>query len=129
MHKGSSNYQQQANRVARLHLHTARQRKEFHYQAAHWLCATYDLIAFGNLNIKGLARTQLAKSILDAAWGTFLNILQAVAVRRGKWAQEGNARGTSIECSGCSGCNERVEKTLKDRVHDCPHCGLVIDRD
>lgn len=124
--KGSNNYRKQANKVARLHLHTARQRKEFHYQVAHWLCGAYDLIAFENLNIKGLARTRLAKSILDAAWGAFLNILQAVAVKRGKWAVEGDARGTSIECSSCG---ERVEKTLKDRVHDCPSCGLVIDRD
>jgi putative transposase len=124
--KGSKNHQRQTNKVARLHLHVARQRKEFHYQVAHWLCSQYDLIAFENLNIKGLARTRLAKSILDAAWGSFLNILITVAVKRGKWAIGDDPRGTSIECSGCSG---RVEKTLIDRVHDCPHCGLVIDRD
>lgn len=126
MEKGSKNYQRQASKVACLHLHIARERKEFHYQVAHWLCDQYDLIAFENLNIKGLARTRLAKSILDAAWGSFLSILQAVAVKRGKWAIRDDPRGTSIECSGCG---ERVEKTLKDRVHDCPHCGLVIDRD
>jgi putative transposase len=124
--KGSKNYQKQANRVARLHLHVARQRKEFHYQVAHWLCSLYDLIAFENLNIKGLARTRLAKSILDAAWGAFLSILQAVAVKRGKRAVGDDPKGTTIDCSGCS---ERVEKTLSVRVHDCPHCGLVIDRD
>lgn len=124
--KGSNHYQKQANKVARLHLHVARQRKEFHYQVAHWLCATYDLIAFENLNIKGLARTRLAKSILDASWGSFLNILTTVVVKRSKWATECNAKGTSIQCSRCG---ERVEKTLKDRVHHCPHCRLVIDRD
>ena len=126
MEKGSNNYQRQTNKVACLHLHVARERKEFHYQVAHWLCDQYDLVAFENLNIKGLARTRLAKSILDAAWGSFLNILQAVAVKRGKWALGDDPRGTSIECSSCG---ERVEKTLIDRVHDCPHCGLVIDRD
>ena len=126
MDKGSNNHQKQSNKVARLHLHVARQRKEFHYQVAHWLCDQYDLIAFENLNIIGLARTRLAKSILDAAWGSFLNILTTVAVKRGKWAIGDDPRGTSIECSGCNG---RVEKTLKDRFHDCPHCGLVIDRD
>lgn len=126
MQKGSSNYRKQSGKVARLHLHIARQRKEFHYQVAHWLCDLYDLIAFENLNIKGLARTRLAKSILDAAWGAFLNILQAVAVKRGKWAVGDDPKGTSIECSSCG---KRVEKTLKDRVHSCPHCGLVIDRD
>jgi len=126
MEKGSKNYQRQANKVACLHLHVARERKEFHYQVAHWLCDQYDLIAFENLNIKGLAKTRLAKSILDAAWGSFLNLLTTVAVKRGKWAIGDDPRGTSIECSGCGG---GLLKTLKDRVHDCPHCGLVIDRD
>jgi len=79
-----------------------------------------------SFTIKGLAKTRLAKSILDAAWGGFLNILTAVAVKRGKWAVGVDPRGTSIECSGCC---ERVEKTLSDRVHNCPSCGLTIDRD
>jgi putative transposase len=126
MQKGSSNYQKQANKIACLHLHVARQRKEFHYQVAHWLCQSYDAIGFENLNIKGLARTRLAKSILDAAWGAFLDILAAVAVKRGKWAVGVDPRRTSINCSGCG---ERVEKSLSNRIHDCPSCGLTIDRD
>jgi putative transposase len=124
--KGSNNYQKQANKVARLHLRIARQRKDFHYSVAHYLCANYDLIGFEKLKIKGLARTRLAKSILDVSWRTFLNILQAVAVRRGKHTQEVDARGTSIECSNCG---ERVVKDLSFRVHDCPNCGISIDRD
>jgi putative transposase len=124
--KGSNNYQKQANKVARLHLHIARQRKDFHYSVAHYLCTTYDLIGFEKLNIKGLARTRLAKSILDVAWRTFLNILQAVAVRRGKHTQEVDARGTSIECFNCE---ERVVKDLSVRVHDCPNCKVSLDRD
>ncbi|MGL5875824.1 MAG: RNA-guided endonuclease InsQ/TnpB family protein [Xenococcaceae cyanobacterium] len=123
--KGSKNYQKQSNKVSRLHLHVARQRKEFHYQVAHWLVNSYDLIVFENLNIKGLARTRLAKSILDVAWGAFLQIMQAVAVRRGKHTRGVDPRGTSINCSRCG---ERVEKTLAVRVHSCS-CGLVIDRD
>ncbi|BAY72861.1 RNA-guided endonuclease InsQ/TnpB family protein (plasmid) [Anabaena sp. FACHB-709] len=122
---GSKNYQKQASRVARIHLHVARQRKEFHYQVAHWLVKSYDLIVFENLNIRGLARTRLAKSILDVAWGAFLQIMQAVAVRRGKHTRGVDPRGTSINCSGCG---QRVEKTLAVRVHNCS-CGLVIDRD
>jgi putative transposase len=124
--KGSNNYQKQANKVARLHLHIARQRKDFHYLVAHYLCTTYDLIGFEKLNIKGLARTRLAKSILDVAWRSFLNILQAVAVRRGKHTQEVDARGTSIECFNCE---ERVVKDLSVRVHDCPNCKVSLDRD
>ncbi|MBE9213058.1 transposase [Plectonema cf. radiosum LEGE 06105] len=123
--KGSNNYKKQANIVARHHLHVARQRKEFHYALSHWLTKTYDLIGFENLTIIGLARTRLAKSILDAGWRSFLTILQAVAVKRGKHTVGIDPRGTSIECSSCG---ERVEKQLSDRVHNCS-CGLVIDRD
>lgn len=124
--KGSKNYQKQTNKVALLHLHIARARKDFHYLVAHWLCVNYDLIGFEKLNIKGLTRTRLAKSILDVAWGAFLNILQAVAVRRGKHTQEVDARGTSIECFNCG---ERVVKDLSVRVHNCPNCKVSLDRD
>jgi putative transposase len=55
-----------------------------------------------------------------------LNILQAVAVRRGKHTQEVDARGTSIECFNCE---ERVVKDLSVRIHDCPNCGVSLDRD
>ena len=37
-----------------------------------------------------------------------------------------DARGTSQECSGCG---EVVRKGLRVRVHRCPDCGLVLDRD
>lgn len=104
----------------------ARCRKEFHYHVAHWLTQNYDFISFEDLNIKGLARTRLAKSILDCAWGAFLQILQAVAVKRGKQTQEVSARGSSLECSTCG---TRVEKTLSDRIHNCSSCSLSIDRD
>ncbi|MEH1978100.1 MAG: transposase [Nostoc sp.] len=123
--KGSKNHSKQSNKVAKIHLHVARQRKEFHYHVSHWFVNSYDLIVFENLNIKGLARTRLAKSILDVAWGAFLQIMQAVAVKRGKLTLGIDARNTSINCSSCG---ERVEKTLADRVHSCS-CGLVIDRD
>ena len=29
----------------------------------------------------------------------------------------------------CSGCGERVLKDLSVRVHVCPYCGLILDRD
>ncbi len=51
---------------------------------AHKLARKYDLIAVEDLNIKGLARnTKLSKSIYDAAWGAFIERLNAVAVKRG----------------------------------------------
>lgn len=37
-----------------------------------------------------------------------------------------NPNGTT---QNCSGCGYKVPKTLKDRWHSCPHCGLELDRD
>jgi putative transposase len=68
----------------------------------------------------------MAKSILDAAWGTFLNILQAVVVKYGKHFVEVSARKSSIECSNCG---TEVPKDLSIRVHNCPNCNLSMDRD
>jgi putative transposase len=92
--KGSGNYQKLANHIACLHQHVKRVRKDFHYQIAHKLCKTYDLIGLEDLNIKGLAKTRLAKSILDAAWGSFAQILEAVAVKCGNWIVKVNPYGS-----------------------------------
>jgi putative transposase len=37
-----------------------------------------------------------------------------------------NPRGTTQLCSGCG---EMVPKDLSVRLHDCPHCGLKLNRD
>lgn len=93
--KGSANYQKLANCVARVHQRVRRQRQDFHYKTAHKLVKKYDLVAVEDLNIKGLARTNLAKSILDVAWGKFITILEAVAVKCGVWVVKVNPYGTS----------------------------------
>ena len=123
--KGSLNWQRQAVKVGCLQLHVARQRQAFHYLVAHLLVEQYDLLVVEDLNIRGLARTPLGKAILDAGWGQFLDILKAVAVKRGKQVLKVDPRGTSQTCCVCE---ERVQKTLSERVHNCPRCGSW-DRD
>lgn len=124
--KGSNRRKKAVNRVAKLHLKIARQRKDFHFKVWSWLLEKYDVIIHEKLNIKGLAKTRLAKSVLDAGWGQFLDIGANKAERAGKLTVAENPNGTSIDCSGCG---ERVPKTLADRVHDCPSCGLFLCRD
>ena len=58
----------------------ARQRKDFHYKTAGWLLAKYDVIAHEDLNIKGLAKTRLSKSILDAGWGEFIGAIRLAEI-------------------------------------------------
>jgi len=86
----------------------------------------YDVIGFEDLNVKGLARTRMAKSILDAGWSEFLDILICKAANAGKLAMAVNPNGTT---QNCSNCGTRVPKQIQDRWHSCPVCGLELDRD
>ncbi len=124
--KFSNRWKKQANRIAKLHLKIARQRRDFFSKVWDWLFSKYDVVVHEQLNIKGLARTRLAKSIADAAWGTFLSMGSFKASKAGKMTIASDPRSTSIDCSGCG---VRVPKTLSNRLHECPDCGLTICRD
>ncbi|KPQ40780.1 MAG: transposase [Phormidium sp. OSCR] len=124
--KGSKNAEKQKNRIARVHQRVGRIRQDFHDNTAHQLVKNHDFIAVEDLNIKGLARTRLSKSVLDAAWGQFITLLEAVAVKRGIRVVKVTPYGTSVDCSSCGA---KVPKTLSIRLHQCHQCGLEMDRD
>jgi putative transposase len=123
---GSINAQVQKEKISRIHQRIGRKREIFHYSVAHQLVKKYDLIAVEDLNIKGLAKTRLAKSIYDVAWGKFLTILEAVALRSGVHFVKVKPHGTTIDCSACG---TKVPKNLSVRLHECFKCGLELDRD
>jgi putative transposase len=72
------------------------------------------------------AKSGLNKSINDAAWGTFLFILEYKATAAGVTFVKVDPRGTSQICSRC---RKEVPKTLAERWHICPQCGLIMPRD
>ncbi|MEI1373258.1 transposase [Nostoc sp. UHCC 0926] len=123
--KGSNRRKKAIKRVAKSHLKVANQRKDFHYKTALWLLNQSQVIAYENLNIKGLAKSMLAKSVNDAGWGQFLQILNTKAASAGCLVVAVNPRGTSQECSDCGAT---VPKTLADRWHNC-QCGASYCRD
>ena len=80
-----------------------------------------------DLRVKNMVKNhRLAKAISDASWSKFLGFCEYKAEKAGVHFMRVNPRNTSIECSGCG---EKVPKTLAVRTHSCPHCGLVLDRD
>jgi putative transposase len=123
---GSVNALKQKEKISRIHQRIGRNREIFHYNIAHQLVNKYDLIAVEDLNIKGLAKTNLAKSIYDVAWGKFLTIMEAVALRSGVHVVKVSPHNTTVNCSGCG---TKVPKTLSVRLHECPKCRLEMDRD
>ncbi|MDJ0515252.1 MAG: transposase [Trichodesmium sp. MO_231.B1] len=124
--KGSKRWLKALLAVAKQHKKVADKRKDFHFKTANELLSKADIIAYENLNIKGLAKTRLSKSINDAAWGQFLTILTVKAENAGQKTIAVNPKNTSQDCSNCG---EKVLKELSQRTHSCPHCGIVIDRD
>jgi putative transposase len=146
--KGSKRRRKAVRVLAKRHQLVRRQRCDFHHKTALDLVRQYDTIYVeairpANLNRRpapkpdengnggyehnGASRKAgLNKSIQDAGWCSFLSILAFKAACAGKRVEAVNPAYTSQECSGCG---ERVSKSLSVRTHVCTNCGLILDRD
>ena len=123
----SKNYHKARKRYALKHLRVSRQRTEWLKNQALRLCQSNDLIAYEDLNVRGMVKNRnLAKSISDAGWSTFRRWLEYFAGKYGKVAVAVSPHYTS---QNCSNCGETVKKALSVRTHKCPHCGYEADRD
>jgi putative transposase len=124
--RGSNSRRNARVRVARCHAATSRARLNHLHQSSARLLRDYDAIAVEALNIRGLAASALARDVHDASWAKFISILRYKAAKAGACFIEVDPRNSSQDCSDCGA---RVHKGLDERQHDCPHCGLSIDRD
>lgn len=126
--RGGNRRRKMVRTLARQHRRVRSCRQDFHFKAALDLVRRYDHIAVEDLNVRGLSRSRLAKSVRDAGWAQFLGILAFKAEEAGRRITVVDCRGTSQVCSGC-GCEPAERKSLGVRVHHCSDCGLTIHRD
>ncbi len=131
--KGSSNRRKARAKVVRLHEKIAAKRQDYLHKSALSLVRSHSFIAVEKLSLQGMTRKGkgrrkrgLNRSMMEASIGQFYTILKSKAEEAGTIFVRVAPRGTS---QNCSRCGNKVEKTLADRVHDCPFCGLVLDRD
>jgi len=144
--KGSHGRRKAVTRRAKAYQHVKRQRADFHHKVALQLIQENDVIYLEDLQVANMVRRPapkpdgqggylpngakrkagLNKSISDAGWGQFRSILEAKAAWAGRQVRAIPPAYTSQDCSGCG---ERVPKSLSVRTHVCPSCGLVLDRD
>ncbi len=125
--KGSKNRAKARGKLARKHLKVSRQRKDVAVKTARALIMSHDVIAYEDLTVATMVKNHhLAKSISDAGWRAFITWLEYLGRVYGKIVVAVPPRYTSQECSGCG---ERVKKTLSQRTHICPRCKTVLDRD
>ncbi|HBL24339.1 MAG TPA: hypothetical protein DDZ40_09510 [Deltaproteobacteria bacterium] len=87
----------------------------------------YDTILVEDLTIRNMVKNRhLARSISDASRGMFFNLPAYKAEEAGRVLVKMQFNGTSQICSGCG---DKVPKSLLVRTHRYPSCGLILDRD
>ena len=124
--RGSRRYRELSRQIRRLHEQVANKRRDFQHRLSARLVAEHALIAVEDLNVKGLCRSHVSKSIGDAAWAQFLSMMEYKAAKAGTLFVRINPNGTT---QNCSVCGRHVPKTLSERQHTCPHCGFTAPRD
>jgi len=126
--KDGTNFSQDAS----IHARIANAKRDFHHKRSTRIVREFDYIAVGNVNAAGLAKTSMAKSVLDAGWSSFRNMLRYKAIGRGAWHEEVNEAFTTQVCSGCGTLPDSRPKGIADlgiRNWTCLDCGCVHDRD
>lgn len=128
--KGSNNREKARGRLSMLHERVNNQRNDFLHKVSRYYVNNYGTIFVEGLDVKGLIEKghnwRLHRNIHDAAWSRFLGMIGYKAESAGRKVIKVEARWTTQQCSRCGNI---VKKTIRDRVHDCPFCGFVADRD
>jgi len=127
--KGTPERAKARRAVQHIHQRIANRRTNFAHQLSRQWVNEFQIIAFEDLDIQAMQADNwrsMNKSISDAAWGQIVRLTQEKAEWAARTVVTVDPRNTSKMCSRCGAI---VPKDLSVRVHDCPHCGLKIDRD
>ena len=116
-------------RLALLHEKVANKRRDFLHKTSTKLIRENQTICLEDLAVSNMVKNHnLAQSISDVSWSTFVTMLEYKADWYGKnILQIGRFAPSSKTCSCCGYINK--ELTLKDREWTCPKCNTVLDRD
>lgn len=124
----SNNYRKLSRRLGREQHHVASIRRDFTQKLTTILTTTYEAIAIEDLNVKGMQRTKLARSVSDVAFGELRRQIEYKSAMNGVRLEVADRFYASSKTCSCCGAR-RDDLTLSDRTYVCPHCGAVADRD
>ena len=119
-------------RVRAIHAKIKNKRKDWTHKITSKLCKSSKTIVLGQIHSKNLAQTRLAKSVLDASWGSFTTLLQYKAIRHGMVVQIVSEKWSTQTCSCCGkipGGAPKGRSALGVRCWRCSECGAEHDRD
>ena len=127
---GSNNYFKQQKRIAKIHRHTANQRKDFLHKQSAAIAKQYNCVCVENLNMKAMSNAGFGngKSTLDNGYGMFLNMLEYKLRDKGGYLIKVDKWFPSSQiCNRCGAVHSEM-KDLSIRIMHCD-CGYVLDRD
>jgi IS605 OrfB family transposase len=114
----------------RLHRRAANRRKDALHKFSRQIVGQYQKIVVGDVSSPHLAKTRMAKSVLDAGWGMLRGYLQYKGQQAGRTVQVVSERNTSRTCSSCGSLSgPQGVNGLRVRHWMCCHCGEWHDRD
>ena len=118
-------------RTRAIHRKVANRRKDFLHKESLKIVKAHGLIVVGDVSASKLARTAMAKSVLDAGWSDFRRMLRYKAITRGGGVcLEVSEHLSTQTCSGCgSVAGPKGRACLNEREWRCGACGAVHDRD
>lgn len=119
-------------RVTALHAKIANSRRDHLHKVSNRLMRANQRIVVGNVSASALAKTRMAKSVLDAGWSSFRSMLAYKAIAHQVEYAEVNEAFTSQVCSECGALPASRPKGIADlgmRSFECSDCGAVHDRD
>lgn len=127
--KGSNNYKKQKLKVALIHEKVRNQRKDFQHKISCQLINENQVIVSEDLKPSNMVKNhKLAKSIQDASFGSFCNMIDYKAKWYGRtYIKVGSFYPSSKLCHCCGYKNTTL--TLADREWECPKCHTLLDRD
>jgi putative transposase len=126
--RSSRNHEKRRTRRARAYQQVKDARLDYLTRNARRLIDENQAIALETLSISGLARTRMGKSVLDAGWGRFIQLLTQMGAEAGRDIRRiSQWEPTSQTCCVCHVKDGR--KPLYIRSWTCPNCGAILDRD
>lgn len=117
-------------RVTAIHAKIKNKRKDWNHKISTAIVNEYDKIAVGNVSSLKLKKTRMAKSVSDAGWSDFKEMLAFKAVRLGVEMKEVNESFSTVTCSTClqrTGPSGLSALGVRDWVCSC--CGTSHLRD
>ncbi len=113
-----------------IHARIVNARRDHLHKASLGIVRRFDYIAVGNVNAAGLARTSMAKSVLDAGWSSFRDMLRYKAIAHGVTFEEVNESSSTQTCNACGViAGPKGRAGLNERRWTCSNCDTEHDRD